>query len=260
MERENDSLPYTGGSYGTSGSTTLVNPFLDNDQDLLNTDEQSLTDVPLRSDLETGMSADVSAGVASGRDFAGNLDSDTDAGLAVANPDAYTFPAAINENNDPIQEPAKISEPIDSAKSALTTAADTAKAQASQLADQAKTQISALTTRATETVKDQIGAQKSKAADNLGAVSQAVHQTADSLHQNGQGQFGTVAHTVADKIDGLTTYLRDKDVDQIAGEISDYAKQNPQLFIGGAFLLGIAFARFLKSSQRTEATPTAASV
>lgn len=199
------------------------------------------------------MSSDVSAGVTSSPSFMGNRDSDTDAGIAMmGTTDTYTVPAAITENNAPVAEPEEKPEVIDSAKAALTSAADTAKAQAGQIADQAKTQISALTTKATNSAKDQLGVQKGKAAENLGALSQAFHQTGDSLSQNGQGQFGTIAHSVADRIDDVTTYLRDKDIDQIASEITDYAKQNPQLFIGGAFLLGVAFARFLKSSQRSD--------
>jgi len=265
MAQEKDSLLASSSSYGTTGGSVLTSPSFDTDNDLLsNNDEESLTKVPLRSDLESGMSSDVSAGVAAGPDFLGNRDADTDAGSFAKPTDAYTVPesassfetTSFDTPSNPFDAEDYATDAKDSTeeKSPIAAIADNAKAQAGQLADQAKSQVSALTAQATDKVKEQISTHKGKAAEGLGAVSQAVHQTADSLTENGQPQISAVANSIASQIDGLTNYLRDKDIDQIAAEVTDYARQNPQVFIGGAFLLGIAFARFLKSSQRTNAS------
>jgi len=253
MEREDNPLLAGSSTNGTNSGTYTLSTDTDMENDILNTDEESITTFPLRSDLQSGMSADVSGGVTAGPDFKGNIDADTDAGLSGFN-DSFTVPAAMNENDSPVNaEPIaeKSGDVVDSAKTALATAADTAKVQASQLADQAKTQASALAAQASDTVKEQIGTQKEKAAGSLGAISDAIRYSADSLNESGQAPIANVATSLATQIDGLTGYLRDKDVDQIAAEVVDYAKKNPQVFVGGAFLLGIALARFIKSSNRT---------
>jgi uncharacterized phage infection (PIP) family protein YhgE len=258
MERTTeDSLLNSSSSYGTTGGNVLTSPSIDIENDTLDGDEGSLTTRPLRSDLESGMSADVSAGTIAGPDFSGNLDSDSDAGLASesSSTDSYSLPATVST---PASTGSTASTaPLDSAKSALSSAADQAKAQASQIADQAKSQVTAIASQATDQVKQQISTHKDKAAESLTSVSQAVRQTADSLSQNGQPQIASAVTTVASQIDNLTDYLKNRDIDQIVGEVSDYARQNPQVFIGGAFLLGIAFARFLKSSQRASSSSTA---
>lgn len=253
MARENNTLLTDSSTDGTNSGTYTLSTDNNMDNDILNTDEESITDFPLRSDFQSGMSADVSGGVTSGPDFKGNMDSDTDTGLGSFN-ESFTIPAALNETETPIAaEPVaeKAADVVDSAKAALATAADTAKVQASQLADQAKTQASALAAQATDKVKEQIGTQKEKAAGSLGAISDAIRYSADSLNESGQAPIANVVTSFATQIDGLTGYLRDKDVDQIASEVVDYAKKNPQVFVGGAFLLGIALARFIKSSNRT---------
>lgn len=57
---------------------------------------------------------------------------------------------------------------------------------------------------------------------------------------------------LAEKVDDFAGYLQNKSVDELAGDITTYAKQNPQVFVGGAFVLGLALARFLKSSGKSD--------
>jgi len=264
MERETDPLLNQSSSYGTTGGNALTTPS-DNDT-ILNTDEYSLTDEPLRSDLETGMSSDVSSGVTSGPDFSGNLDSDSDAGLSsattgVTDPYAtYAIPSAINEYNETVETPLITStaqdaadtakEKVGDAKVALSDAAGKVKEQAGQLAEQAKSQVSTLTAQATDKVKEQISDKKTVAAEGLSAITEAIMQSASSLEQNGQAPIANAVTGFATKIDDFAGYLQSKSVDELAADVSTYAKQNPQVFVGGAFLLGIAIARFLKSSNR----------
>jgi len=261
MERETDPLLNQSSSYGTTGGNALTTPS-DNDT-ILNTDEDSLTNEPLRSDLETGMSSDVSSGVTSGPDFSGNLDSDSDAGLSssiTGVSDTYAIPSSINADDEFTETPLITStaqdaadaakEKVGDAKVALSDAAGKVKEQAGQLAEQAKSQVSTLTAQATDKVKEQISDKKTVAAEGLSAITEAIMQSASSLEQNGQAPIANAVTGFATKIDDFAGYLQSKSVDELAADVSTYAKQNPQVFVGGAFLLGIAIARFLKSSNR----------
>jgi len=109
---------------------------------------------------------------------------------------------------------------------------------ASQLADQAKQQV-----------RDKLATQKDRASEGLGSIAQALQQTGEQLSQQDQGTVGQYAHTVADQIERFSTYLRDKNVDQLLGEAENLARRQPGVFIGGAFALGFLAARLLKSSS-----------
>lgn len=66
-------------------------------------------------------------------------------------------------------------------------------------------------------------------------------------------EFGTdslqarAAHQVADQVEGLAERLRTADLNTVTRDVSNFARENPMLFIGGAALLGFAATRFLKA-------------
>ncbi len=68
------------------------------------------------------------------------------------------------------------------------------------------------------------------------------------------------ASQVADQVESIAQKLRTSDLSTVTKDVSDFARKNPALFIGGAALLGLAAARFLKARdpQRIEPAPTVA--
>ena len=202
--------------------------------DTRNTDDYGTTSDPFGS----GMSADVSSGVAAGTNFGGNTDADTDAGLSLK--------AATNDVKETVKDG------VDSAKTALGDSAEGVKVKTGELVEQAKTQVSALTTQATDKVKEQLGTQKSKAAEGLNTFTDAIMQTASTLEEKGQAPIANAVSGLAEKVDDFAGYLQNKSVDELASDITNYAKKNPQVFVGGAFVLGLALARFLKSSGKSD--------
>ena len=44
--------------------------------------------------------------------------------------------------------------------------------------------------------------------------------------------------------------MRDKDLGEVAGDVSDFARRNPLAFLGGAALLGFAGTRIARASER----------
>lgn len=92
--------------------------------------------------------------------------------------------------------------------------------------------------------------QKHRAADSLGSVASALHQTGDNLQNGDQDAIGQYAHRAADTVDQFAQQLRDKNVDQLFSEAEQFARREPELFLGGAVLLGLLASRFLKASAR----------
>lgn len=129
--------------------------------------------------------------------------------------------------------------------SATQQMADTAK----QSADQVKQAASNATDQAKQKAMSQAATQKDQAAASLNTVSDAVNQAAQQLRQNNQTPIAQVAESAASGMSQLAEHLRNRNVNDLIGEVEDFASNQPALFLGGAFLLGVLGARFLKSSR-----------
>ena len=114
------------------------------------------------------------------------------------------------------------------------------------------------TSEVVDQVQQQAGSrldrQKDEAAKDLQQLAGAVRHLGDEL--GGQQQAGPIAHyaaqygrKAADGIERLTNYLRTNDTKALVSEIESFGRRQPALLLGGAFLLGLAGARFFKSSM-----------
>ena len=112
-----------------------------------------------------------------------------------------------------------------------------AKQVASEVAGQAKQQVAT-----------KIEDKKDKAAQGLSSVATAIRQTGESLRDHDQLGVMPYVDGVADQIERLSDYVMTSDVGQIVGEAESFARREPVIFLGGAFLLGLVGARFLKAS------------
>jgi ElaB/YqjD/DUF883 family membrane-anchored ribosome-binding protein len=115
---------------------------------------------------------------------------------------------------------------------------DQAKQQAGQLADQAKQQATS-----------QLSSQKQRATQSLGSVSQALRQTGQHLREQDQGTIAQYTDKAAEQVERVSGFLKNKNVSELMSEAERFARQQPSLFLGGAFALGVLGARFLKSSS-----------
>lgn len=93
-----------------------------------------------------------------------------------------------------------------------------------------------------------LDSQRVRAAEGLGVF-------ADALRRGGReltGEHSTMASYVdaaANQMTRAVDTLRDRDLRHIASDLESFARQRPMLFVGSAFALGLAAARFLKSSE-----------
>jgi len=121
---------------------------------------------------------------------------------------------------------------------------DSAKQAASQVLDDVRDQA---TTRADQ--------KREFVAEGVSSVAHAFRQMGDGARNSGPfgaytAEFG---HKVADRVEQTAQYLRTRDVRGIVNDAENYARRSPAVFLGGAFLLGIAVSRFLKSSRPPDA-------
>jgi hypothetical protein len=92
-------------------------------------------------------------------------------------------------------------------------------------------------------------AQKNRAAEGLGGIADVGRQTGEEL----RGESETLASWVnaaSDQLRHMADRLRDRPAAELAEDLTQFARQRPAMFLGGAFLLGLGVARLLKSSPQ----------
>jgi hypothetical protein len=126
-----------------------------------------------------------------------------------------------------------------------------AGASSAGVIDQAKETISNVASQAGGKVASRLDTQKDQAAEGLGSVAQALRQTGDQLREQNKGAaVHEYISSAADQVERLSGYLRSTNVNQMVNQVEQFARRQPALFLGGAFVLGLIGARFLKSSSQ----------
>ena len=124
-----------------------------------------------------------------------------------------------------------------------------AKEQAQEVVSQTKQKAGELADKAKGQIVTQLSAQKETATGTLGEVASAIRQVGDGASSD-KAFIRDYAQAAADQVEKLSGYLQNRDIDQIVRDTEDFARHQPALFLGGAFLLGVMASRFLKSSSR----------
>ena len=124
------------------------------------------------------------------------------------------------------------------------------KEKAQQLVGEAQEQVTQRLSSSTSQVKGQ-------ASGALGNFAEAMRQAAQQFRdQNQGGVAGSLAVTYADRAaeqaQRFGDYLQNTDVKELVQQVERFARRNPGAFLAGTFALGVAGARFLKSSRRQQ--------
>jgi hypothetical protein len=129
-------------------------------------------------------------------------------------------------------------------------------AEAQQLGGQAKNVATEVMTHAKDSAQSSIGSGKNRAAESLGNVAEALRHTGENMRTRTDVQSGLTDYVTraADRVESASTYLQNRQIGDILGDVSDFARREPALFLGGAFALGLVGGRFLKSSSSSRAT------
>src|SRR3954454_14150163 len=90
--------------------------------------------------------------------------------------------------------------------------------------------------------------QQHRVADSIGSVAQALHQAADQLNEQNQDVVARYADTAAQKIEQFADDLRTRGLDDLVGQAEQFARRQPEVFLGTAVATGFLIARFLRSS------------
>jgi hypothetical protein len=136
------------------------------------------------------------------------------------------------------REPPIGSEERSTADVTIPSISSDAKELASDAVEQAK-----------ELASGQVSQRREKSAGEINKLASALHQTSDDL---GDTFAGPYVEKAANLLDKLSDSVRDASVSDTVRATERFARREPLLFLGGAFLVGVLAARFLKSSERSD--------
>lgn len=123
-----------------------------------------------------------------------------------------------------------------------------AKDVAKQAVEQVQQKAQEVAGQAQDQAKSAVATRKDQAVGQLGSVAQAFRTTSNELRNQDQTMVAQYADKMADQVERISGFLEERDVDQLLSEAENFARRQPELFLGGAFILGLLVGRFVKSS------------
>jgi ElaB/YqjD/DUF883 family membrane-anchored ribosome-binding protein len=115
-----------------------------------------------------------------------------------------------------------------------------------QVVDQAKTSFR----DARDSASSSLNNSRSQAADRIGSIAEAVRGTGDRLRSDNQTGIADLTDSLADSVERLSSYLRNRDLNEVRQDVEAFARRQPAVAIGVALAVGLVAARFIKSSPR----------
>jgi hypothetical protein len=91
-----------------------------------------------------------------------------------------------------------------------------------------------------------------QAAEQLDSVAGAVGSLSQQFRDQEMAWLATATDRTAEQIEHFAGYLRETDAEQLFREAERFARRQPALFIGGAFVLGLLAGRFMKAAAPPE--------
>lgn len=123
-----------------------------------------------------------------------------------------------------------------------------AKTQAQQVVEQTREKATELVGQARSQITTRLEEQKSTATGGLETVAHAIRQTGQQLQDQNQQMVGQYAETVAQQVERVSDFLREKDVDELIEQVEGFARREPLVFLIGTFAVGFLAARLLKNA------------
>lgn len=130
----------------------------------------------------------------------------------------------------------------DSAGTTTREAASRLASAATEMGDRTKTEARRVASDAKDTT-----------ADRIGGYSSAMHSTAQSMERE-DPNIAWVTHQVADRIQGVADYLRNRELSEVRRDAENFARRHPVAFFGGLFLTGLVVGNLLKAKPEQSRT------
>ena len=90
---------------------------------------------------------------------------------------------------------------------------------------------------------------KNRAADRAEEMARAADAAASELEKGGDGAISGYGHSLASMMRQLAGGLCDRDIEDFAAELAQFARRHPAAFLAGSVAVGFGIARILKAQN-----------
>ena len=101
---------------------------------------------------------------------------------------------------------------------------------------------------AKEALTSGIKTRKEKTVGEIESVAVALHEKAQQIQQQRGPGSRSMVEQAAQQIDRVANYLKDADPEDLLREVDRFARREPVLLLGGAFVAGLLVSRFIKAT------------
>ena len=126
---------------------------------------------------------------------------------------------------------------------------------AADLGGEVKEGVVNLTQQVKEQATEQVMSQKEQVVDSLETVALLLHQAGEHAHQQDKELLATYVDKAAGQVAQWSETLQQQDASQLAQGVTQFARREPMLFVGGALAAGFLGARFFRTSAQQAEQP-----
>lgn len=90
---------------------------------------------------------------------------------------------------------------------------------------------------------------KSRAAEELASVGDAIRLAADKLHDRRIDSLAGYVDAAAARVDDLAELIRRRDLVELTRDLEELARRRPVAVVGGLFVAGLAAGRFIRAGR-----------
>jgi gas vesicle protein len=136
------------------------------------------------------------------------------------------------------------------AKRTIQREAESAQQTAQQLSENVQRQAKEVSSDIQAQAQQMVSEQKEKARSGLMDVVSAMRRAADDLEHHQQPQVANIARSLASGLEDFSQAIGRRNLQDMLSDVENFARNHPTTFFGGSLLVGLALARFAKSSSR----------
>ncbi len=134
------------------------------------------------------------------------------------------------------------------AGSKIDSTMSTLRDEATQTGNEAKGAAASIAEQARSRLTEIVDQQKVAGADRIAGVAKAAQTAAGDLDRTNP-QMARLVRAAAENVDRLADDVRSRDLGDVLATLSQFGREQPVAFFGGAVVAGFILARFLKSDS-----------
>ena len=127
--------------------------------------------------------------------------------------------------------------------------AEQASAKVQEATSVASEKASELRDQGSAKLREQVDQRSTEVGTQVSSLAEALRRSGTDLQNEGNDKAAQLASQVADRLEGLGSYLQKMSGDDVMGDVESFARRRPWMLAGVGLLAGIAASRFMKASS-----------